>query len=780
MHRESWVVRSQHSLSVSMHDDVVTPTLAYAEAREICIDVAALFAGSKFELVLPPASLVSESNSCIFYDERVRIQLVMCLPSLPTILPGPGADFRNVDILDEASYLIIPPLLSTLLSYLHISLRGTMPSGETNVTDAPLTSLFVHSWQRLPTRTDFGLHRSGLSRASNLDIPDIESLRDASFVPGISYDSEKKVWMARWWSDVSVPYTTADVGVNTVHIDAVMQLRLELARLCAEAHAPPPQMPFHYASNNMHPFSYSDDPYLIDVDLLSDLADKVKVLNESPKQRLDDLSRRLTTLPLSLLAPGSLGTNITSPWGESQRISEKQKQFREQEAAARASDADIALAPLSQSSARASGLLDFQRRSSTPSVLIAKESRNNFDAPQTVDLATLASYGPVALTKVTSQKASVCASITVRMRTLSRSWPTDENTRAVMVCVELEALPMPSPFLLHAIHIDIGERSDLVRELGFMPYQDTIEAVMKPLPGDASTLPVRIGRFSQHNLLYTVHLVPREPLSGSLAFKHLLTTWDPRRCARVTLLGTPDRGPLTAPHSTCVSQWNGSMDLSLALLDLQRRSFAEHVMHTSMHIPPLLPAREERVWTVGDSDMSSNTLYQVRRVIPVRLEETAAFSSYNARRPQEAGLLHQALGWNESNAQSGGFDPTSVDTFDSSMLATVEAKHVAKSSEAHYIHVYVTLTNVSSDRDMDLEVSWVSERHDTALVPETDRVQLGILQPGMSRRADLCLHVLCVGFHRLGHIRVCDISTNTACILHHAGSMYVEFHDSKA
>lgn len=763
-----------------MHDDVVTPTLAYAEAREICIDIAALFAGSTFELVLPPASLISGSNPCVFYDERMRVQLVMRLPSLPTILPGPGSAFGNVNILDEASSLSIPPLLSTLLSYLHISLRGTIPSGETNATDAPLTSLFVHSWQRLPTPTDFGIRRSALSRVPKLDVPDIEPLRDASFVPGISYDLEKKVWVVRWWSDVSIPYTTTDASINTIQVDAVMQLRLELARLSAEAHAPPPQMPFHYAANNMHPFSYSDDPYLIDVDLLSDLADKVKVLNESPKQRLDDLSKRLTMLPLSMLAPGSLGTNITSPWSESQRISEKQKQFYEQEAAARASDADIALAPLSQSTAPASTLREFQRRASTPSVPLAKESHHDFDAPQTVDLATLASYGPVALTKVTSQKASVCASIIVRMRTLSRSWPTDENTRAVMVCVELEALPMPSPFLLHAIHIDIGERSDLVRELGFMPYQDTIEAVMKPLPGDASTLPVRIGRFSQHNLLYTVHLVLREPLTGSQALGHLLTTWDPRRCARVTLLGTPDRGPLTAPHSTCVSQWNGSIDLSLALLDLQRRSFAEHVMHTSMRIPPLPPAREERVWTVGDPAMSSNALYQGRRVLPVRLEETSAFSPHHERRPQEAGTPRRALGWNESNAQNGGFDPTSVDTFDSCLLTTLEAKHVTKSSDAHYIHVYVTLTNVSSDRAMDLEVSWFSEPNDTALVPETDRVRLGILQPGMSRRADLCLHVLCAGFHRLGHVRVCDIGTNVACILHHAGSMYVAFHDSKA
>ena len=763
-----------------MQDDVVTPTLALAEAREICIDIAALFAGSIFELALPPASLASESHPCIYYDERVRVQLVMRLPSLPTLLPGPREGLGNVDRLDNDSSLSIPPLLSTLLSYLHISLRGTMPSGASDAADAPLASLFVHSWQRSPVPTDFCLRRSSLLRAPKADIPDIEPLRDASFVPGISYDLEKKGWTVRWWSDVSVPYTTMDVSVSKIQMEAVVQLRLDLARLSAEAQAPPPQMPFHYASNHMHPFSYSDDPYLIDVDLLSDLADQVKVLNESPQQRLDELSKRLTMLPLSMLAPGSLSTNITSPWGVSQFITEKQKELREQEAAARASDADIALAPLAPSSAPTSSLRECPRRSSTPSALLAQESPHDFEAPETVDLATLASYGPVALTKVTTHTASVCASITVRMRTLSRSWPTHENTRAVMVCVELEALPMPSPFLLHAIHIDIGERSDLVRDVGFMPYQDTIEAIIKPLPGDASALPVRIGRFSQHNLLYTVQLVPREPHMDPQTLGHLLTTWDPRRCARVTLLGTPDRGALTAPYSTCVSQWNGSMDVSLALLDLQRRSFADYVMHTSMQIPPLPPAREERVCQVGDPAMSPHTLHQTRRALPVRLEETSAFSPYYERRPPEAEAPRRALGWGESHAQHGGFDPTRVDTFDSCVLATVEARHVLRSADAHYIDVYVTLTNVSSDRVLDLEVSWLAEHHGAALVPDTDCVRLGILQPGKSRRAHLCLHVLSAGFHRLGHIRVCDTGTNIACVLQHVGSMCVEFQDSKA
>ena len=70
---------------------------------------------------------------------------------------------------------------------------------------------------------------------------------------------------------------------------------------------------------------------------------------------------------------------------------------------------------------------------------------------------------------------------------------------------------MPSPFLLHAIHIDIGERSDLVRDVGFMPYQDTIEAIIKPLPGDASALPVRIGRFSP--VSYTHLTLPTSDLA---------------------------------------------------------------------------------------------------------------------------------------------------------------------------------------------------------------------------------------------------------------------------
>ena len=142
-----------------------------------------------------------------------------------------------------------------MLSYLHISLRGTMPSGATDAADAPLASLFVHSWQRSPVPTDFCLRRSSLLRAPKADIPDIEPLRDASFVPGISYDLEKKGWTVRWWSDVSVPYTTMDVSVSKIQMEAVVQLRLDLARLSAEAQAPPPQMPFHDASNHMHPFS---------------------------------------------------------------------------------------------------------------------------------------------------------------------------------------------------------------------------------------------------------------------------------------------------------------------------------------------------------------------------------------------------------------------------------------------------------------------------------------------------------------------------------------------
>ena len=50
-----------------MHEDVLTPTLAYTDARELCVDIAALFAGSSLELAMPPASMIDE-YACLFYD----------------------------------------------------------------------------------------------------------------------------------------------------------------------------------------------------------------------------------------------------------------------------------------------------------------------------------------------------------------------------------------------------------------------------------------------------------------------------------------------------------------------------------------------------------------------------------------------------------------------------------------------------------------------------------------------------------------------------------------
>ena len=120
----------------------------------------------------------------------------------------------------------------------------------------------------------------------------------------------------RWTSDVNVPYTMTDLPRERMKINAMLQLRLELALLAAQAQATPPQMPFHYSSNRQHPFAQSSDPYIIDVDLLSDLADTVKVPDETPEQRMQYLSKRLTMMPLSMLSPGVLGTDITAPWGE--------------------------------------------------------------------------------------------------------------------------------------------------------------------------------------------------------------------------------------------------------------------------------------------------------------------------------------------------------------------------------------------------------------------------------------------------------------------------------
>lgn len=765
-----------------MQADVLTPTLAYTEAREVCVDVAALFAGSQAELGLPPAASLDSGSACIAYDERVQVQLTLRLPSMPSMLPPPSSEFDEIQTLDASCSVTLPPLLFTLLSYLHISLRGTAKG------DGTRPPFFVHYWQRLPMPTGFHIKRSLLSRPTKSDAPEAKCLCDAAFSPGVTFDAQAKAWVVRWASDVCVPYTSTESTRDTVHIEAAMQLRLELARLTLDTQAPPPQMPFHYASNDMHPFSHSDDPYLIDVDFLNELSDTVKILDESPRQRLNELSKRLMILPLSMLAPGSLGTDITAPWSESRTLVQQLQHAKEQEQAARASDADIALAPLSHAPAPSIGPHALQRDMPAPPSTSQSGTDSSAAARRTIDLATLASYGPVVLTSAVSTTAAVCASVAVRMRTLSRGLPSRETgpdtmPRTVMVCVEMEALPMPTPFQLHAIHIDVGEKSELAREAGFMPSNDTIYAVIQPMHGHASDMPVTLGRHAQYNLLFSVYLGLHEHDADGQTLARRLTTWDPRRSTRVTMLGTPVRGDKTAPFSTCVSQWNGNIDLSLALLDLQRRSFAEHVLHSAMGIAPAPPARDTRAMTMGDAAVSANALQSTRRLVPVRLDDTAA---YGAPEPGASADVRCALGWNESDAQGGGFDPTRVSSFASCLIATLETHESRAEQDSPLIHVHVALSNVSTGA-LDIQISWLSEplapgQTGPTLVAETGRVWMGyvtstyssIIEPGMSRHAELRLRVLAGGFHHLGHVCVTNMATETQCVLQHIGSVYID------
>ena len=718
-----------------MYEDVLTPTLAYTDARELCVDIAALFAGSSLELAMPPASMIDE-YACLFYDEHIRVQLTMKLPSLPTMLPAPIHMFSDVHTLDDHSVMTLPPLLVILLSSLHVSLRGSMSEEKETRTPA---SLFIHYWQRLPSSTDFVLRRSPLTRIQRPETEAVEPFLDKSFVPGITYDTQQKSWVVRWTSDVNVPYTMTDLPRERMKINAMLQLRLELALLAAQAQAAPPQMPFHYSSNRQHPFAQSSDPYIIDVDLLSDLADTVKVPDETPEQRMQYLSKRLTMMPLSMLSPGVLGTDITAPWGEASSLSSRLNHIKELEAAARASDADISLAPLSHS-ARFGPRLP-QRQSSTPVGVASKPREESATMSSTTDIATLASQGPVSLTSMTHVFVVVCASTAVRMRTLSRtlSLDTSDDAQSVVVCIELDGLPMTIPFWLHALHLDMGERSDMTRETGFMSMNDPVQIVIEPLPGHASSLPVCLGRHAQHNMLYTVRLrISSEDLDAQTLARQL-TTWDPHRSTRVTMLGTPERGPHTSAHSTCVSQWNGFMDLSLALLDLQRRSFAEHIIRRSMgQIPKPWTPDTPPPPTAGDASLAPMALLASRNAEPVRLGETI---SYDQTREGAQGVsikdadgrskstTRHAVGWSESHSQRIGFDPTRVSSFASCLLASLKTYQEPTEAGSHRIHICIALSNVSPD-PMDIQVSWAMDlepapQKNRAIVAEHSSIRVG-------------------------------------------------------
>ena len=139
-------------------------------------------------------------------------------------------------------------------------------------------------------------------------------------------------------------YPRTKPGAAGVDISANAQLRLDTILLAQSVAADPPQFPAYYSATPSHPYIAAADPLMVDVDLLSTLTDGVCIPDETPLERHKRIADSMCLLPLSSLAPGTLTTDIVSPWHGASDLAARLKRAHEIESAAAASDADISLA----------------------------------------------------------------------------------------------------------------------------------------------------------------------------------------------------------------------------------------------------------------------------------------------------------------------------------------------------------------------------------------------------------------------------------------------------
>lgn len=726
---------------------MISPTLAFDEAREVCADVCALFSGASVDIQMPSTTWADQGNEArIHYDEYVRVYVMLRLPPLPSRLP-PSDDDVSRDVWDKKTRSSVPSMLTSLLESLHLSLEGTLNK------EQPIV-LFRHQWQGMSAQSSFVLEPSNLGWTDDVsDANKPTPLQDERHTPGIVYDSQQKSWAVCWTSDIRVSFGEAKLPTETLCLRAEWDVRLDLARWVSEARVPPPQTPFHYTSNELHPFTHAQDPYMIDVDLLSEWADGVKLPDETPEQRHRHISKQLTMLPASMLARHAVGTPLIAPWSEALALSDRLRQAKEMESVALAQDEDIALSTLSASSPAA----------------MSSTTKDALTIASTLDIPALASAGHIVLRRNAEMLTRVSSTIHVRMRTLHRTIPLgdDGRERGVLVAVELDNTSKESTYCVHALTIDIGESVHAAESMSFVPlYSSVVRPIVQLLPGSPSSFPMELGPHAQYNLLYTVQLacVCKDPAEITKA----LSTWHPRRMTRVTLHGTPER-QTSAPSSTCISQWNGAIDLSLAQLDGQREAFAANVVYRAIGASPQPSRKEAREGAsigrlsktasalaaslqgpapppkpsmpLSQAGPSQAPLFKGQDVVPVPRTPSPTYASPLQDAQQRAAAMHssssststegsmalarRAVGWDAAPSQGMVFDPMHVQTFASAVLATIHVDTSASDRGCALIHVHMSFFNVSS-KDMDVEVTWLdTHTRPGTLVPETHRLRLG-------------------------------------------------------
>ena len=131
----------------AIHPDRVGNTAAASAARELSLDLAAVFAGSQLRVSLPPTG-EEDGSRTVYYGELVRATTVLTLPAVPTLLPAPGhaagSDGRVASLpLAEAELGKLPSLLRVFLSGIQITLRGHHSTARQTVSEL----LYERHWR---------------------------------------------------------------------------------------------------------------------------------------------------------------------------------------------------------------------------------------------------------------------------------------------------------------------------------------------------------------------------------------------------------------------------------------------------------------------------------------------------------------------------------------------------------------------------------------------------------------------------------------------------------
>ncbi|KAI3628501.1 hypothetical protein CBS14141_000204 [Malassezia furfur] len=762
---------------------MLCPTLAFAEARALCTDLAALYTGSSASLHVPGRA--EERSAAVHYDERVRAQLVLTLPSVPSKLPAPSEDAAQATYATAAD-AGVPHLLRLLLSALQVSMHGTREGH-----DVPL---LTRSWHG--ARADAALVlRDEADRFAEADTR--TPLTDAAFVGGIAFDAHAHAWRVAWLCDVVIrmspstyaAYPSAEPGIDTVHLDAALALRLDLSRLVGRVDAPPPQTPFHFAAGEGHPFLSAEDPYVVDVDLLALYSEGVTVPDETAEQRHHHIASRLTLLPLSMLVPHATGVQLVAPFSQSTQLAQSMARAKDLENAAIASDADIALAPLA--AANKAQHVDRTARP-TPARQTSMPPARTADGPPAHDVATAVMRGIVVLTRHAHAPLRVQPTMYVRMRSLNRAHTLPNGARGVFLCIELESALRHGDVQVHDVDIAVG--GPIAPDAASPALlAESITPVVAPAEGGAAW-PIRLGPGAQYNVLYTVQLDNYGGAPGALA--SLVEQWSPRRETRVTVRTAIVRAEGEAPV-TCASQWDGVLDLRTLQVEQYVRLVAEAAVYDATQYdadraPPAPPAL-----VAGDAAFAASALAAHAepppptppppRGAPASLwqRRRRLLQQPTSRRPgprRTRRLRHRSPAWDRDGAGADWAKHASGARTDRRLLASVRVAPESGPADAvpvcSKLAVHVCVSNVSAEA-VEPVVAWDAVRvarsalAPTALLAEVAEVQLGAVPAGSSATAVLHLCAVARGRHALGALRVRDAHTDVECVLENLGSVYV-------